>query len=103
MKHCNCSCDCKHLHHEAKYIHKEEKNDKGEVLFVINEFDGYHWYCDKCPNKYHEFKEKYSQCNANWVRENITMDCYEPTKTVKMLSEMNDLLNKLKDSIDKKN
>lgn len=83
----NCSCNCKH------WVKRDVKLD---TFTYKSEF-----YCDIHPERFDEYHEKYADKTVNWLIENVSYDCYEPSETQKDLNGMKELMYELKDRLNK--
>lgn len=100
----HCDYSCKHFKSTDIYETFEEKNSDGEVIMRWREWKGKEYYCDKCNDRYQdfikEFEKNYRHKTAKWMNENVFLDCYEPTDTIKLLdgmvSDLEELVEKMK-------
>ena len=90
-KHCMGGC----CHEKTQEVYVIEENE----FFKTKTFDHYEHFCDKCPAQYKKWWEDNRDKPSS---EAYDCDCFEPTKLVASLMKMNELAQKMLDSIEKK-
>lgn len=96
----NCMGGCKHACTRSIMKKEEVKDDRGNVIIVINEFDHYEYYCDLGSPNYKAWHDRNAN-NTYEVYKKDLLECYEPDKFAEHTGRMIDLMNEILEKVDK--
>lgn len=96
----NCMCGCKHACTRSIMKKEEVKDDSGNVIMVINEFDHYEYYCDLDSPNYKAWHDRNAN-NTYEVYKKDLLECYEPDNFAEHTGRMIDLMNEILEKVDK--
>lgn len=89
---------CIHFKSEKEYKSYELDDGSGNTIMTGSEFVRFKDFCDIHPDVYDSWHKR-NEHNTYEEYKNDELECYEPTEYVRLLGEMNDLLDEMLNKI----